>query len=200
MKPRNKLTAQERHIWSLRMIIVVLVIITVSAIVAGRTSVSDITLHLPPDLSRGYRGQADTVPPAAVYSFAAHLFRAINEWEDGTEDFAGAIDGVSCLISPQFKRQLRALQAEKQRNNELARERHIATLGHYRDDLVQQSTAASWVVWLDVHIEEFVDGHPVKDSAIRYPLSVRRDQRRCNPWGLMLGGYAFRPQRLGDTP
>ena len=67
-----------------------------------------------------------------------------------------------------------------------------------RVDLVDDDT---WIVWLDLDLQESVKGMTVKHTAIRYPLRVVRYavDLEANPWGLALDGFhAEGPHRLTD--
>ena len=71
--------------------------------------------------------------------------------------------------------------------------------GHSFDELrVQILNSRTWVVWLDLELQESVKGMSIKRTLIRYPLRVVRyavDHEK-NPWQLALDGF----NRRGSTP
>ena len=198
MAARNKLTAQERHIWSLRMVVVGLFIALCISIWSTRTSIEDLTLHIPPDLSAGVKLKAGEIHKANIYTFAAYVMISINDWQkNGAGDFPRLINEYACAVTPRFKVELEASKEEKARNGELARTRSAGQLGVFTDAHVQiLSKNQSWLVWLDLAINEHVNGVQVKDTSIRYPVPVVRDNRKCNPFGLAIDGYEQTPERI----
>jgi hypothetical protein len=57
-------------------------------------------------------------------------------------------------------------------------------------------------VWLDLELNESVQGMRVKQTTIRYPIRVSRYpvDAATNPWGLALDGYAADgPVRLDES-
>lgn len=198
MAARNKLTAQQSHIWTLRAVIVGLILILLVMSYATSTSVDEITVNVPPDLSEGYTGKAGDIPNASVYSFTSLIFKSLHEWEDGSVDFSENIKNVSCLLTPEFVKVLEREVDVKRGDGELDRRRHTKTIGTYSDELVAPSPSNdSWVVWYDVNIIEHIDGLEVKNAFIRYPLAIERDERQCNAFGMAIAGYAYLPTELG---
>ena len=62
-------------------------------------------------------------------------------------------------------------------------------------------SASSWKTWLDVNVTESINGHPVKDVMLRYPMRVVRFDvdKEVNPWGLALDcDDSMRPELLSD--
>ena len=66
----------------------------------------------------------------------------------------------------------------------------------YATDRVYDEGAGSWIVSLDLQIEETVLGQPVKTRLAAYPVRVVRYDvdRELNPWGLALDCLADVPR------
>ena len=197
MAARNKLTAQERHIWSLRITIAGLALLLAIAMLINRTQIEDITLHIPPDLSQGVTMSAGQVPKANVFAFALYALTALNEWPDnGAEDYPRIIEEYACLLAPSFLAELKQSVIEKQRQGELSRARSVRMVSPYTESHVNYLGNGAWVAWLDLAISENVGGAPIKDTIVRYPVRVVRDERQCNLMQLSLDGYHHQPARL----
>ena len=68
----------------------------------------------------------------------------------------------------------------------------------YAPERVFHEGAGSWVVSLDLMIEETVLGERVKTRAVAYPVRVVRYDvdREWNPWGLALDCLAATPRAI----
>ncbi len=197
MAPRNKLTAQARHIWTLRLGGLALIILLALEIIASRTSPKDFTVHIPPDLSQGVTMSGGYIPKANVFAFAHYMLSVLNEWDqDGRTDFPQQIKTHACYLSAAFREELQAVIEQKTRDGELARSRNVRLLSPYTADHVNQAGNNTWIVWLDLEIHEYVAGTTIKHTTIRYPVRVIRDARTCNQMGLALDGYRYQPERI----
>ena len=56
----------------------------------------------------------------------------------------------------------------------------------------------NWIVWIDVHIQEYINGGIVKNLVNRIPMQVVRYDvdREENPWGLALNGPGIYQPKL----
>ena len=201
---RNRIDAADAHIRTLRIVILLLALLIAGQQYATSRLPRDITLHYPPDLRGGAVLRLDEVPPANVYLFAHHVFQQLNHWpEDGEKDYGRNIYRLAAYLTPKFRAQLTAELDLKGRRGELTgRVRTVQQLpGHgYEERRVDVRGNGVWTVWLDLDLEESVDGMAVKHSVIRYPLRVVRFDvdREKNPFGLALDGYAGQPERLPE--
>ncbi len=186
----------------LRWVIAGLVIVASGLYMGWRAAPTDIDLHYPPDLRNGATQKLGEVPPANVYAFAHYIFQQINYWpEDGTQDYGKAVFRFAAYLTPQYRQQLLEDLKERGKAGELQRTRTMAEIpGHgYAENRVDILGNGSWIVWLDLQMTETVNGVPVKQAALRYPLHVVRYDvsRETNPYGLALDGYSDEgPRRL----
>ena len=136
-KPRNKLTAQERHIWSLRMVIAGYTTVTLVLIFSLSTTLQTIDVHVPPDLSQAVNLKPGQIPKSNVYAFANYVMTALNQWqEDGELEFQQLIEAYSCSMTPAFKETLQQSLKDKRRSGELNRVRYATRIGAYTDQHV----------------------------------------------------------------
>ncbi|WP_422452170.1 PFL_4703 family integrating conjugative element protein [Endozoicomonas sp. ALC066] len=194
-KTRKAVSARDQHIFSLRIIIVVLGLIICGLIFGWMRAPDKLTVHVPPDLRTGSIREVGEIPPANVYAFALYIFQQLNRWpEDGNDDYLNQINRLSCFMTPKFKNNRKAdYQSRKSRFELNGRERSIHEIpGYgYDDKRVYIESDDSWVVYLDLQINESLSGKNIKNSLIRYPLRVVRYDvdAECNPWGLALDGF-----------
>ncbi len=162
-------------------------------------------IAIPPDLSAGAVIQGYEVAPETVYTFAFTLFQQLNRWRtDGAEDYRRNIDSLVDYLTPEFRAWLSEDLRRRQRQGELnGRTRALSIMPGvvYDSDRIDVRSASEWVVYLDVELVETLEGAPVKEAHLRYPLRVVRydvDWER-NPWGLALDGFADPgPQRIEE--
>lgn len=158
--------------WYLVMVVVLLGALLAHAQYRLVTVQTDITMHVPPDLSRGARLKPNRPEPSSVYLYTQHIWQQINEWlSSGTTDYRAAIDQYQCYVSPEF-------------------------FGWLNRHYVRDAGNGTWYVWLDMTITERVAGEVVKDDVIRYPLYAYLDSRSCNQFGVAIGGFFADQERL----
>ena len=193
---RNKLTAQQSHIWTLRMILAALLVLLGVSQYHIQTKVTEIRAHVPPDLSSGAALSHNKPHPANAYIFSRYIFLRLNDWEDGNTDFKKHIESYECYVSSRYKKQLMDTYHDKRKKGELTRTRRTKPLGSYSDSLVSTLSSNTYLVWLDVNITEEVNNYPVKDINVRYPIRVTTSDRPCNKMGLELDGYEYTPEQF----
>jgi len=194
---RNALTARDRLVWYLVMVVVLLGALLAHAQYRLVTVQTDITMHVPPDLSRGARLKPNRPEPSSVYLYTQHIWQQINEWlSSGTTDYRAAIDQYQCYVSPEFFGWLNRHYDRERSTGALARTRSLAPYQFYTDDYVRDAGNGTWYVWLDMTITERVAGEVVKDDVIRYPLYAYLDSRSCNQFGVAIGGFFADQERL----
>ncbi len=193
---RNQIDATRAQVRSLWGIVVFLAALLVMVLYGWHRAPEQITLHYPPDLRAGAVLGINEVPPPNVYAFAYYIFQQLNRWpNDGAIDYGQNIYRVSGYLTPRFREQLIGEMKLKGKRGELAdRERSVRSIPGlgYEARRVEVLNERTWVVWLDLELDEAVRAMPVKQTAIRYPLRVVRYDvdPETNPWGLALDGYA----------
>lgn len=193
---RHEIDSTRAHITSLWAVIALLSAALAYAMNGLANAPRDLTFHVPPDLSSGASVRAGDIPKPNVYAFAFYMWQQINRWpENGAEDFPAAIYSFAAYLTPRFQADLlRDLEKRGKQGELLARARAMfqAPASGYEDRRVDILAEGVWVVWIDTVIEETVNGLPVKDISIRYPLRVVAYDvdREANPWGMALDGFA----------
>ena len=202
---RNRLIATTDHILSLRIAIGFLLVVI--AALWWRNGVLQETrrLYIPPDLTQGMVTAFDNVPAPLVYTFAYYIFQQLNRWpSDGEQDYPQQIYTLQGFMTPSCRATLEADMNKKQGMGELRqRVRSIQEiLGQsYSRSRVRVESTSSWLTWLDVNVSESINGHPVKDVMLRYPVRVVRFDvdKEVNPWGLALDcNESMRPELLSE--
>lgn len=202
---RNRLVATTDHVRSLRLVVVFLVMVIIALWWRNGVLQETRRLYIPPDLTQGMVTQFDNVPAPLVYTFAYYIFQQLNRWpDDGEKDYPQQIYTLQGFLTPGCRVALEADMNEKQRLGELRqRVRTVQEiLGHsYTRARVSFESASSWNTWLDVNVTESINGHPVKDVMLRYPIRVVRFDvdKEVNPWGLALDcDESMRPVLLNE--
>jgi integrating conjugative element protein (TIGR03746 family) len=179
--------------------------VAVLAILDARYKDTQLTAHIPPDLSNGATikiGGKPEVPPANVYAFGFYIWQQINNWpKDGVKDYGKQIFELQHFITPTCRAQLQADLKLKAGNGELVtRTRAIMEIPGFgfAANRVTNHGNGSWTVLLDTDLIETSNGLRVKDAYIRYPLRVVRydASRENNPWGLAVDCFNGRPERV----
>ena len=214
----HALTGRDRHIFSLRCIIIIVMLILIFAIWGWKSSPDKLTIHIPPDLRSGSTRIWWEVDPANIYSFAFYIFQQLNNWpKDGEVDFKRNINQLSAFLTPQCQEILNTEYVQRRNLGEIkGRVRSIGEIsgrginskirnnktGAF-EDRVNVLSKDAWIVTFDIYADEYYSGEAVKRSLVRYPLSVVRSDSdpEANPWGLRLNCYANKPLKLmvGDN-
>lgn len=182
--------------------VLALVLLLAMALVGWARSPSAITLHYPPDLSTGAQQQLGEVPKANVYSFAFYIFQQLNRWpNDGQNDYYERIHTLKNYLTPACYEERLSDHTARNRNNELAgRSRAVWEIPGrgFTAKRIRATSNESWVVGLDLHVQETYRGERVKDRLIHFPISVVSYEvdPELNPWGLALDCYAAKPQLI----
>jgi integrating conjugative element protein (TIGR03746 family) len=182
--------------------VVILVLLLALALVGWARAPSAITLHYPPDLSTGAEQQLGEIPKANIYSFAFYIFQQLNRWPtDGQADYVERIHSLQNYLTPACFEERLNDHLVRDRNNELAgRSRAVWDIPGrgFSAARVRSTSHESWVVGLDLHVQETYRGERVKDRLIHFPLRVVRYEvdPELNPWGLALDCYAASPRLI----
>lgn len=198
---KRALDARDAHVWSLRVVILILCCVIAYAMYGWSEAPKRIKVDIPPDLRTGSSRGIGERHPYNVYGFGLYIWQQVNNWPvSGDKDYSANINKLSCYLTPRFQEFLRSDMDQKARRAELARTRHLQEMYDrpYEPKRVWVESAESWVTYYDVSIKETYRGETVKDIYVRYPLRIVRwdTDSECNPWGLAIDGYYEEPTRL----
>ncbi len=205
MRFQNVLENARLTIQVLVLCLSLLFILNLLLIIGWHGAQEKIEVHLPPQIpTDGITLQANSYPPATIYSFAFYIWQSINNWpNNGEQDYKQAIQQFSSFITPSFKSFL--IRDYNARFNQGEIQDRMRTLqgvdgSAFTIKDVEALGHDTWLVHLHLRLTEHmnINGNQVKDTAIDYVLRVVRYQidAKANPWGLALDGFAQDPQRL----
>jgi len=183
-------------------IIVFLGLSLVMAIVGLIRAPHVIDIYQAPDPRYGFRSEPGEVHPPYIYSFAHNIFLLLNTWpNDGQEDYKTNSSRLNAYLTPAYFKEVWDDADSRLASNELRGRTRIVTSADgaaYSDSAVKILGPDSWLVYLDLNVEERVDNKVVKDTNVRYPIRVvKRDISRANnPYRLALDGFQSTPVRL----
>lgn len=188
----DTIAAQKQAIWMLGAFIVLLLI---AVIVMPKR----ITVHIPPNLSGAVTTGTTSIPDPNIYTFAFYIFQQLNRWPvDGGSDYETRINTLKNYMTPAcFQNRLGDLE-QKRLDRELnERERSIWEIQGrgYSPRRVIKESDSSWLVSLDVHLQETMLGELVKDRLVNYPMRVVRYNvdNELNPYQLALDCFSAMP-------
>lgn len=199
---RHALFARDSHILTLRGVIVALLVLCTVMWWGWKSAPKDLTIHNPPDLRSGSTRAWWEVDPSNVYAFSFYVWQQINRWpSNGEVDYRRNLYSYQHFLTPSCQIELNREYERRRNSNELNnRVRGIYEIPGrgYRPESVDVLGRDSWVVTLDLAIDEQYRGTPVRDIYIRYPLRVVRADLdpASNPWGLQIDCFDETPQRL----
>ena len=170
--------------------------------VGWMTAPSSLRIYIPPDLSGGATVEADMPLLPHVYTFAMYIWQQLYRWpQDGARDYADKVRALSAFMTPSCHQD--RLDDHERRNSrrELSgRQRAVWEIPGrgFTPERVRVEGSGSWVVWLDLHIEETLLGEPVKSRLVSYAVRVVRYDvdRERNPWGLAIDCLAGVPRAI----
>jgi|TARA_R110001592_G_scaffold343029_1_gene633198 integrating conjugative element protein (TIGR03746 family) len=198
----NLVHAKNHTIKLMGMGLVALGILLALTVVGWMRAPSQITLHYPPDLSAGATQGVGDIPKANLYSFAFYIFQQLNRWpNDGREDYFQRIHNLQNYLTPACFEDRLADFEYRDDNNELAgRSRAVWEIPGrgFKFGRVKATSDKSWVVGLDLHVQETLRGERVKDRLIHFPINVvsYSVDPQLNPWGLAIDCYASAPRAI----
>lgn len=200
-KVKRALDGRDAHVFTLRMIILILFAVIAYALWGWSKAPERIKVDIPPDLRTGSARGIEERHPYNVYGFGLYIWQQMNNWpSSGDTDYKANIAALSCYITPRFKADLERDYENKARRSELRRTRALQEMFDrpYEPKRVWVESGDSWVSYYDVSIKETYRGETVKDIYVRYPIRVVRwdTNSECNPWGLALDGFYEDPARL----
>lgn len=204
-RTRNAVSARDSHILTLRLVIAALVLICAGLWHGWNSAPDQLTIHNPPDLRSGSTRVWWQIDPSSVYAFSFYVWQQMNRWHvDGREDYKRNLNALSPFFTQSCMIDLKQDYDDRNRRQELqGRVRgmyEIPGRGYRAGDnrSVDVISKDSWVVNLDVVVNETFRGEPVRDIYVRYPLRVLRadvDPER-NPWGLLIDCFEGTPERM----
>lgn len=200
-KQKKALDGREAHIFTLRALLVLLVLALFYTINGWSGAPERIKIDIPPDLRSGStRGIAER-HPFNVYAFGYYIFQQLNNWPvEGVGDYKERINQLSCYLTPEYKSWLDRDYERRIKKHELNRTRAAQEMPErpYSSNRVFTESSDSWVSYYDLNIKETYRGEKVKDIFARYPIRIVRwdVNPECNMWGLALDGYYKNPSRL----
>lgn len=195
-EPRNAISARDSHIWTLRMALVIVSVVAVLLVAVLYSKQNDFNCHIPPDLSRGSKIKPGDLQAPNAYAFASYVWRGINDWpNDGKKDYSANISKFECYVTPTFLKWIKDNAKEKSDKGELGRTRNLSIDDLYSDDMSQPIGNNVFTVALTTRVHERIEGLPIKDIIVRYPLRVVPDTRTCNVMGMALDGFYAQPER-----
>ncbi|WP_428776372.1 DUF2895 family protein [Vibrio sp.] len=193
----SRLQENANHVQSLRMMIGLLSLLLGMALIALYRAPDKITFYVPPDLTNGAVMGVGDVPKATVLTNTAYLWIELNTWMNGGQkDAFENLENYQFYFGERFIRELTAQYNELNGKGELNRKRRLTlipgTLSEFDKRVIVQSKNNSWVVLLDVIVEDFFLNERVQYAQVRYPLIVERIETNYdqNPIGMIITGLA----------
>lgn len=200
----KKLHEHLSHVATLRFVCFFEAILLVLALSTIAAMPSQITLKYSPQLRDGATLKLGEFPKAAIMTDVEFLWIAINKWDTGgLKEANHLLWRYQNFISPSFKAELEksyeVLNSRGSLNRRRAPHSVPGQIFEY-DDRVTQITENSWVVYLDIILEESADDRPIRKPTYRYEIMVERYETNTdvNPIGLRLTGFRVPPVRIKD--
>ena len=199
---RNVLAGQREAIRALWGAVGVALVCALILGVGWMTAPSALRIHIPPDLTAGATVRPDALAPPHIYTFAIYIWQQLYRWpSDGAREYRAKLDGLAPFLTPACRQDRLDDFAERNARRELAgRQRAVWEIPGrgYAVERVYEEGGGSWVVSLDLMIEETVLGERVKSRAVAYAVRVVRYDvdRELNPWGLALDCLAGVPRAI----
>ncbi|MCY3810307.1 MAG: TIGR03746 family integrating conjugative element protein [Gammaproteobacteria bacterium] len=199
---RNALAGQREAIRALWGAVGVALVCALILGIGWMTAPNDLRIHIPPDLSAGATVRPDAPAPPHVYTFGLYIWQQLYRWpNDGAREYPAKLDALVHFLTPACRQDRLDDFAERNARRELAgRQRAVWEIPGrgYAVERVFDEGGGSWVVSLDLMIEETVLGERVKSPAVAYPVRVVRYDvdRELNPWGLALDCLAGVPRAI----
>lgn len=201
----SSLKEHSAHIKTLRMTVGLLSLALALSLGALYKAMDDITIYIPPDLSDGAAMKSGDVPKGTVLTNAAYLWTEFNTWmKDGNKDAFSNLTAYQNYFGSDFRQQMRDQYNDLFKKGDLNRIRRLTlapgTLSEFDNRVITKVRGKSWVVLLDVIVEDFYLGEPLQKLQVRYPLVVERVNTTAdqNPIGMMIVGLNGSPKVIKD--
>jgi hypothetical protein len=124
--------------------------------------------------------------------------------KDGNKDAFSNLTAYQNYFGSDFRQQMRDQYNDLFKKGDLNRIRRLTlapgTLSEFDNRVITKVRGKSWVVLLDVIVEDFYLGEPLQKLQVRYPLVVERVNTTAdqNPIGMMIVGLNGSPKVIKD--
>lgn len=194
------------HINTLRATIGILSIALFFTIYVAIKALNNITVYIPPDLSDGAVIAQGDIPKGTVLANTAYLWIEFNTWMDsGETDSFKNITKYQNYFSEDFRQAMTKQYNEQYLKGDLKRTRRITLIPGIISDaenrVITTVRGRSWIVLLDIVVEDFYLGAPLQKLQVRYPLTVERVEtnNEQNPIGMMITGFNGSPKVMKEV-
>lgn len=199
---RDRVRSHRRELIYLRLLSGVLGLWALTASAGWYSAGQAVRISIPPNLPYGGSFTSNTHHPWEIFNFAGYIWQQYSGWStDGSVNASVNLQRLAAFFTPAEQAQLkRELEMRQQRGEVAGRIRTVRPYGVYTPDKVRRTGPDSWLVRLDQHVAESIDGIVVKQGLFRYSLKVLAadlDPER-NPWGLLLAGRQ-EVRRIAET-
>nr|WP_277432199.1 TIGR03746 family integrating conjugative element protein [Vibrio sp. 1180_3] len=199
------LQEHSNHIVSLRITILMLSVALCLSLYALIKAPDKITVYIPPNTANGAIMNIGDIPKSRILSDTSYLWIELNTWiKDGKKDAIANLDAYRYYFSDRFREQLEVQYKDMDLKGELDRRRRITlvpgTMFNFDKRVIEQSKNQSWIVLIDVVIEDFFLGERVQNVKVRYPLKVERIETNYdqNPLGIIITGFEGHPKEITE--
>ena len=193
-------TEQQAGRFKTRIIVGQLILMFIMAL-GWSSAPTQISLHYPPDLRSGGSMKVGEIHESEVYLFASYILQQLNNWKkNGEIDYLDKISILRSYFTPSYQAYLQRDYDARKRQGELRRRvRNWTPIADaVFDESFVEHVGKNWIVWIDVQIQEYINGGIVKNLVNRIPMQVVRYDvdRETNPWGLALNGPGIYQPKL----
>ncbi|MDO4643124.1 MAG: DUF2895 family protein [Cardiobacteriaceae bacterium] len=193
MKAKKSAKEGERDIRFLHRCIIALIVVNVLLAVALWRLPKQMTVFIPPDVTRAFIQKADEIPPHAVYGFARTLWENLNYCNDDcANEYPEKLHQYQNYLSKSCQQELQ-IHFERNRSLYSYRSRVLVPTENamYSPDSMQQLSTDTWLVKLEYILKDNVNGSLTRDNRVMYPLRVIKSYRPVdvNPLGLEVDCY-----------
>lgn len=158
------------------------------------------TVSIPPDLRSAATRELGRTYPHDAWEFALVVWQQLYHWErDGKREYSDNIRKLAPYLTQRCRRTLREDHGERLASGELqGRTRALQQLGGYLPSAVVPLGGGAWRVTLEFRVRDTVNGVPIKEPVIRYPIRVveRAEDTERNPWNLQVDCLFAAPSRV----
>lgn len=188
---RDRVRAHRTELLYTRLMVLILALWALIASAGWHSAGQHVRISIPPQLPYGGTFQADRHQPWQIFNFAGYIWQQYNTWtHNGEKDAPARLHNLAAFFTTAERARLQKELTERQRRGEMSgRVRTASPTGLYHSERVREQ-GADWIVELDLHIEETLNGIRVRSGLFRYALHVVAADLdpESNPWGLLLAG------------
>ncbi|WP_063664933.1 DUF2895 family protein [Aliivibrio fischeri] len=219
MNAKNKLAARDKVIAGLCLLVLLLIGLIFHLSSSLRSLPEKITVDQPPSASLGAIRKLGERDPFQVEGFAVIVHRILNEWNELDHEYTyttsrkgnekdlpidQAIDDYRCLVTPEFREELKVRALNYKRSGDYFGQERIMTPILDKQPTVYTDGANRWVVDLPMTLKEYWRGKKIQETNIQYQYKVVEGQasvdcESSNRWGFLLAGYLAEPRLIKDS-